>query len=162
MTNPLNATPLRPGSTFIDGFSKLIPQRIAVEISYLLVYCPWKSINKCGAGTQWRNVWWIRQDAPTCLLLLEAVSYIHGLRHQDNIHSRSSSFGNELQVTHFDPVIFVVENMIFRTVPRNIVWNWHFWPYFGWGGIWTFMAGDFCGRSSALWLSLKMTIRSFL
>ena len=56
MTNPLNATPLRPGSTFIDGFSKLIPQRIAVEISYLLVYCPWKSINKCGVGTQWRSV----------------------------------------------------------------------------------------------------------
>ena len=40
LTNPLNDTPLRPGSTFIDGFSKLIPQRIAVEISYLLVYCP--------------------------------------------------------------------------------------------------------------------------
>ena len=56
LTNPLNATPLRPGSTFIDGFSKLIPQRIAVEISYLLVYCPWKSINKCGVGTQWRSV----------------------------------------------------------------------------------------------------------
>ena len=40
LTNPLNATPLRPSSTFIDGFSKLIPQRIAVEIRYLLVYCP--------------------------------------------------------------------------------------------------------------------------
>ena len=40
LTNPLNATPLPPGSTFIDGFSKLIPQRIPVEISYLLVYCP--------------------------------------------------------------------------------------------------------------------------
>ena len=56
LTNSLNATPLRPGSTFIDGFSKLIPQRIAVEISYLLVYCPSKSINKCGAGTQWRSI----------------------------------------------------------------------------------------------------------
>ena len=31
LTNPLNATPLRPGSIFIDGFSKLIPQRIAVD-----------------------------------------------------------------------------------------------------------------------------------
>jgi len=31
LTNPPNDTPLRPGSTFIDGFSKLIPQRIAVE-----------------------------------------------------------------------------------------------------------------------------------
>ena len=40
LTNPLHVTPLRPGSTVIDGFSKLIPQRIAVEISYLLVYCP--------------------------------------------------------------------------------------------------------------------------
>ena len=38
VTNPLNATPLRPGSTFIDGFSKLIPQSKAVEVSYLLVY----------------------------------------------------------------------------------------------------------------------------
>ena len=74
LTNPLNATPLRPGSTFIDGFSKLIPQRIAVEISYLLVYCSWKSINKCGAGTQWRNVWWIRQGAPKRLRLLGGVT----------------------------------------------------------------------------------------
>ena len=40
LMNSLNATPLRPGSTFIDGFSKLIPQKIAVEISYFLVYCP--------------------------------------------------------------------------------------------------------------------------
>ena len=78
LTNPLNATPLLPGSTFIDGFSKLIPQRIAVEISYLLVYCPWKSINKCGAGTQWRNVSWIRQGTPKRLLLLGAVTFIDG------------------------------------------------------------------------------------
>ena len=56
LTNPPHVTPLRPDSTVIDGFSILIPQRIAVEISYLLVYCSWKSINKCGAGTQWRNV----------------------------------------------------------------------------------------------------------
>ena len=40
LTNPLNAKPLRPHSTFIDGFSKLMPQRIPVEIRYLLVYCP--------------------------------------------------------------------------------------------------------------------------
>ena len=39
LTNPSHVTPLRPDSTVIDGFSKLIPQRIAVEISYLLVYC---------------------------------------------------------------------------------------------------------------------------
>ena len=39
LTNPPHVTPLRPDSTVIDGFSKLIPQRIAVEISYLLVYC---------------------------------------------------------------------------------------------------------------------------
>ena len=30
---------------------------------------------RCGAGTQWRNVWWIRQGAPTWLLLLGAVTY---------------------------------------------------------------------------------------
>ena len=76
LTNPLHVTPLRPDSTVIDGFSKLIPQRIAVEISYLLVYCFWKSINNCGAGTQWRNVWWIRQDPPKRLLLLGAVTYV--------------------------------------------------------------------------------------
>ena len=133
LTNPPHVTLLRPGSTVIDGFSKLIPQRIAVEISYLLVYCPWKSINKCdrseqkqpfgctltnpphvtplrpgstvidgfsraiyqkiadfnsyplryqfwksvnncGVGTQWRNVWWIRQGTPRRLLLLRAVT----------------------------------------------------------------------------------------
>ena len=39
LTNPLYVTPLRSGSTFVDGFLKLIPQRIAVEISYVLVYC---------------------------------------------------------------------------------------------------------------------------
>ena len=78
LTNPPHVTPLRPGSTVIDGFSKLIPQRIAVEISYLLVYCSWKSINNCGAGTQWRNVWWIRQGTPKRLLLLGAVTFIDG------------------------------------------------------------------------------------
>ena len=36
LTNPLNTTALRPGSTFIDGFSKLIPQRIAVEIIWYI------------------------------------------------------------------------------------------------------------------------------
>ena len=76
LTNPLHVTPLRPDSTVIDGFSKLIPQRIAVEISYLLVYRFWKSINNCGAGTQWRNVWWIRQDPPKRLLLLGAVTFV--------------------------------------------------------------------------------------
>ena len=76
LTNPPHVTPLRPGSTVIDGFSKLIPQRIAVEISYLLVYCSWKSINNCGAGTQCRNVWWIRQGTPKRLLLLGAVTYV--------------------------------------------------------------------------------------
>ena len=80
LTNPLHVTPLRPDSTVIDGFSILIPQRIAVEISYLLVYCSWKSINKCGAGTQWRNVWWIRQGAPKRLLLLGGVTYFHEFR----------------------------------------------------------------------------------
>ena len=63
--NPLNATPLRPGSTFIDGFSKLIPQRIAVEI------------NKCRVGTEWRSVWWIRQSAPKWLLLLGEVTNVY-------------------------------------------------------------------------------------
>ena len=38
LTNPPHVTPLRPGSTVIDRFSKLVPQRIAVEIGYLLVY----------------------------------------------------------------------------------------------------------------------------
>ena len=36
LTNQQNATPLRPDSTFIDGFSKLIPQRIAVEICWYI------------------------------------------------------------------------------------------------------------------------------
>ena len=54
LTNPLNATPLRPGSTFIDGFS--IYQKIADFNSYPLGYQFWKSVYKCGAGTQWRSV----------------------------------------------------------------------------------------------------------
>ena len=29
LTNPLNATPLRPASTFIDGFSRALYQKIA-------------------------------------------------------------------------------------------------------------------------------------
>ena len=90
LTNPLHVTPLRPDSTVIDGFSKLIPQRIAVEISYLLVYCFWKSINNCGAGTQWRNVWWIRQDPPKRLLLLGAVTYALCIRtHKIFIYCKS-------------------------------------------------------------------------
>ena len=64
---------------------------------------------------------------------------------------------NELQITHFDPGTFFL-NMIFRNVSRNIVWNCHFWPYFGGGGLvyehlWqeTFAAGAVF-RSSALCL----------
>ena len=36
---------------------------------------PGRNGETCGAGTQWRNVWWIRQGAPKRLLLLEAVTY---------------------------------------------------------------------------------------
>ena len=38
LTNPLNATPLSPGSTFIDGFSRAIYQKIADFNSYPLRY----------------------------------------------------------------------------------------------------------------------------
>ena len=38
---------------------------------------------------------------------------------------------NDLHVTHFDPGTYFGENMIFRNVSRNIVWNYHFWPYLG-------------------------------
>ena len=49
---------LRPGSTFIDGSSKVKPQMIAVEISYLVSYYIEKSIYKCGDRMQrrWRLV----------------------------------------------------------------------------------------------------------
>ena len=75
LTTPPHVTPLLPGSTFIDGFSSTIHQKIADFNTYPLRYQFWKSVNNCGAGTQWRNVWWIRQDASTCLFLLEAVTY---------------------------------------------------------------------------------------
>ena len=39
-----------PSSTFTEGYSKVIPKRIAVEISYLLGYDFWWSINGCGVG----------------------------------------------------------------------------------------------------------------
>ena len=39
LTNQPNAAALLPGSTFINRFSKITPQRIAVEIGYLLSYC---------------------------------------------------------------------------------------------------------------------------
>ena len=66
LTNPPHVTPLRPGSTFIDGFSRAIYQKIATTAfnSYPLRYQYWKSVNNCGVGTQWRNVWWIRQSGP--------------------------------------------------------------------------------------------------
>ena len=61
---------------------------------------------------------------------------------------------------HFDPGTIFFLNMIFRNVSRNIVWNCHFWPYFGGGGLvyehlWqeTFAAGAVF-RSSALCLYL--------
>ena len=76
LTNPPHVTPLRPGSTFIDGFSRAIYQKIADFNSYPLRYQYWKSVNNCGVGTQWRNVWWIRQGTPKRLLLLGAVTYI--------------------------------------------------------------------------------------
>ena len=38
LMNPPNAAPLRPGTTFIDGFPKLIPRRLAVGIDHLLRY----------------------------------------------------------------------------------------------------------------------------
>ena len=38
LTNPLHVTPLRPGSTFIDGFSRAIYQKIADFNSYPLRY----------------------------------------------------------------------------------------------------------------------------
>ena len=56
LTNPPHVTPLRPGSTFIDGFSKAIYQKIADFNSYPLRYQFWKSVYKCWAGTQWRIV----------------------------------------------------------------------------------------------------------
>ena len=68
LTNPPHVTPLRPGSTFIDGFSRRIYQKIADFNSYPLRYQYWKSVNNCGVGTQWRNVWWIRQGAPKRLI----------------------------------------------------------------------------------------------
>ena len=77
LTNPPHVTPLRPGSTFIDGFSRAIYQKIADFNSYPLRYQYWKSVNNCGVGTQWRNVWWIRQGAPKRLLLLGGVTYIY-------------------------------------------------------------------------------------
>ena len=55
LTNPLNATHLRPDSTFIDGFSRAIYQKIDDFNSYRLRYQFWKSVYKCGAGTQWRT-----------------------------------------------------------------------------------------------------------
>ena len=67
LTNPPHVTPLCLGSTFNDGFSRAIYQKIA-DLN--------KSVINCGAGTQWHNVWWICQDAPTCLLLLEAVTNV--------------------------------------------------------------------------------------
>ena len=71
---------------------------------------------------------------------------------------------NELQITHFDIGTIFFLNMIFRNVSRNIVWNCHFWPYFGGGGLvyehlWqeTFVAGAvFC--SSALCLFYVIVI----
>ena len=51
LTNPLNDTPLRPDSTFIDGFSWAIHQKIADFNSYPLRYQFWKSVYKCWAGT---------------------------------------------------------------------------------------------------------------
>ena len=73
---------------------------------------------------------------------------------------------NELQVTHFDPGIFFLENIIFRTVSRNTTWNCHFWPYrsnifFG-GGLACehLMAGDFCGRSGLPQLGVALVNQS--
>ena len=79
LTNPPHVTPLRPGSTVIDGFSRAIYQKIADFNSYPLRYQYWKSVNNCGVGTQWRNVWWIRQGTPKRLLLLGAVTFIDGI-----------------------------------------------------------------------------------
>ena len=56
LTNPPYVTPLRLGSTFIDGFSWTIHQKIADFNSYPLRYQFWKSVYKCWAGTQWRIV----------------------------------------------------------------------------------------------------------
>ena len=56
LTNPPHVTPLRLGSTVIDGFSRAIYQKIADFNSNLLMYQFWKSVYKCGAGTQWRSV----------------------------------------------------------------------------------------------------------
>ena len=73
LTNPLHVTPLRPGSTFIDGFSRAIYQKIADFNSYPLRYYFWKSAYKCRAGTQRLGVWWIRRDTPISSLLLGGV-----------------------------------------------------------------------------------------
>ena len=75
LTIPPHITPLRPGSTFIDWFSRAIYQKIANFNSYPLRYQFWKSVNNCGVWTQWRNLWWIRQGAPKRLLLLGGVTY---------------------------------------------------------------------------------------
>ena len=75
--------PLRPYSTFIDGFSWAIHQKIADFNSYPLRYQFWKSVYKCWAGTQFdsilslkicaqngpQNYWWIH--------LLMAVLRLH-------------------------------------------------------------------------------------
>ena len=60
----------------------------------------------------------------------------------------------------FWPRIFVVENM-YINVSRNIVWNCHFWSYWGGGfGIWTFMARDFCGRGGLPQLGVVLVLVS--
>ena len=45
-------TPLHPGSTFINGFFNVITYKIADFNSYHLRFYFWRSINKCGTGTQ--------------------------------------------------------------------------------------------------------------
>ena len=59
--------------SFIDGFSKVIPQRI--ETSYHLGYYFWKFIYKCGARKQRCVIWLICEDAPILKVLLDEVEY---------------------------------------------------------------------------------------
>ena len=73
----------------------------------------------------------------------------------------------ERAISHtFWPRNMFFENVIFRTVSRNIVWNFHFWPYLGGGlayeHLWqeTFAAGT-VSRSSALCLSFLLFAFSY-
>ena len=76
-TTPRNAISLPPESTFIDEFSKVIPDSPEYSWyphSYDLKNYFWKPLINCGAGTERRGIWWIRQNTPIRTLLLTHVN----------------------------------------------------------------------------------------